>query len=47
MIVRYSSMDSDGVWNGDMGLEGKEGNRSDSRKVFEMDTRTGMENARI
>jgi len=46
-IWLYFSMDGNGVWNGDMGLEGKEGNRRDSRKVFEMDTRIGMENAGI
>ena len=40
-------MDSHGVWRGNIGMGRKKGNRGNSREIYKMDTRSGLENARI
>lgn len=34
MVIRYVDMDSDGIWNGDMGMERKGEVRKDTGKVY-------------
>ena len=40
-------MDNHGVWRANIGMGRKKGNRGNSREIYKMDTRSGLENTRI
>ena len=47
MAVQYLGVDGDEIWCGEMGIAGEKRGRRNARKVYQMDTGGGLENAGV